>query len=112
MTVGKVFFTFALAMLGWVFFRANSMSDAVYILQSMFTNVGGLYNGEGMPQILMSLGLIALLMFKEIKDELKWPVHLMHSKSQVVSVVSTAMMVVLILLCAEFESGQFIYFQF
>ena len=112
MTVGKVLFTFALAMLGWVFFRANSMSDAIHILQSMFTDIGGLYNGEGMPQILMCMCLIALLMFKEIKDELKWSIHFMHSKSQVVSVVSTAMMIVLILLCAEFESGQFIYFQF
>ena len=88
------------------------MSDAIHILQSMFTDIGGLYNGEGMPQILMCLCLIALLMFKEIKDELKWSIHFMHSKSQVVSVVSTAMMIVLILLCAEFESGQFIYFQF
>ena len=106
-TIGKVLFTFGLAMLGWVFFRANTMSDALHILQSIFTDVGGLYNGEGMPQILMCIGLIALLMFKEIKDELNWPIHLMHNKSIVVSAISTAAMIVVILLCAEF-----IYFQF
>ena len=55
MTVGKVLFTFALAMLGWVFFRANSMGDAIHILRSIFTDMGGLYNGEGMPQILLCL---------------------------------------------------------
>ena len=111
-TVGKVLFTFGLAMLGWVFFRANNMGDALYILKSMFTDIGGLYNGEGMPQILMCIGLIALLILKEVKDELKLPIHLMHNKSFVISTISTALMIVVILLCAEFESGQFIYFQF
>ena len=51
-------------------------------------------------------------MFKEIKDELKLPIHFVNNKSTIVSSLSAAMLIILILLCAEFESGQFIYFQF
>lgn len=103
---------FLLTMFGWTFFRANSLSDAEVAFTKMFTSVGLLYNGEGKPTIALCLGLIVLLMFKEIKDELGWNIHLMHHKSPVISAISTGLMIVVILLCAKFEGGEFIYFQF
>ncbi len=104
---------FVLALLGWVLFRANTMSDALVAFRKMFTDHGLLYNGEGKPAIVLPLVLIALMMFKEMKDEYGWKFPaLMHSRRGWVACVSTSAMIVLILLCARFEGGQFIYFQF
>lgn len=101
-----------LIMLGWVFFRANSIGDAFLSFQKMATEHGMLYNGEGKPAITLPIMLILLLIAKEIKDEYGLNLHLMSHKNLYVSAFWTAVMVIVILLCARFESGQFIYFQF
>jgi len=104
--------TFVMAMLGWCFFRANSLSDLGLALRKMATEHGMLYNGDGKPAIVLPLALILLLMLKEMKDEYGWNIHLMHNSRMWVSVLSTSAMIILILMCASFEGGQFIYFQF
>ncbi len=105
--------TFVLCWLTCIFFRANSFSDALLAFKKMFTEHGLLYNGEGKPAIALPIVLIALLMFKEMKDEYGWHhPSLMHNKREWVAILSTAAMIILILLCARFEGGQFIYFQF
>jgi alginate O-acetyltransferase complex protein AlgI len=38
-TVLKIFFTFNLVCSGWIFFRANSSSDALYIIQHLFASI-------------------------------------------------------------------------
>lgn len=108
----RIVFTFCLVMFGWVFFKADSLDDAFSILHKIFTQPGMLYTGEGIPSIVLPLILIALLMVKEIKDELNLKISFMHHHNKWVSLFSTALMVIVIMLCAEFESGQFIYFQF
>ncbi|MBQ3945048.1 MAG: MBOAT family protein, partial [Alphaproteobacteria bacterium] len=63
--------------------------------------------------LLLSFVLILLLMLKEVKDEFGFGrIRFMHSSNKLVSVVSTAGIIVLILLCGSFNGGQFIYFQF
>lgn len=104
--------TFILVMIGWVFFRANTVQDAWIALTRMTTDHGMLFNGEGKPSIVLPLILIVLLMFKEIKDEKGWNVHFMHNQRFWISAISTGLMIVLLLLCASFNGGQFIYFQF
>lgn len=110
--VVDVVLSFFIAMMGWVFFRANTLSDALLAFQKMFTQPGQLYNGEGKPAIALPLVLIGLLMLKEMKDEYGWRLNLMHNHRPWVAYTATALMIVVILLCARFESGQFIYFQF
>ncbi|MBO7609931.1 MAG: MBOAT family protein [Muribaculaceae bacterium] len=112
MKIINIFITFILAMVGWILFRANSISDALLAFKTILFRHGPLFNGEGKPEILLPLLLIAILMFKEIKDELGWKIHLMHNKNVWVSALSTALLIIVIGLCAQFESGQFIYFQF
>lgn len=108
----KVVICFFLIMIGWVFFRANSMGDAMSAYYKMFFIHGSLYHGEGIPSLTLPIVLIALLMFKEIKDEIGIGIHLMSSKNLYISAFWTGLMIVITLLCAKFESGQFIYFQF
>ncbi len=104
---------FVIALAGWILFRANTLTDAFTAYRKIFTEYGLLYDGQGKDTILLQIFLIALMMFKEMKDEYKWRIPaLIHSKKEWVACVSTSMMVVLILLCARFEGGQFIYFQF
>lgn len=105
--------TFILAMFCWIFFRANNISDAMLAINKIIFAQGQLYNGAGKPTLALSVLLIALLMFKEMKDEyFHRPVKFMHNSNIFVSAVCTAFMIVVILLCAQFDSNQFIYFQF
>ena len=109
----EVFSTFIMVMFCWIFFRANSLGDAIMAINKIFTHFGALYRGAGFPSIALPIILIFLLVIKEIKDEyFARPVCFMHNKNQIISIISTALIIVIILLCGQFEGGQFIYFQF
>lgn len=105
--------TFLMAMFCWIFFRANNLSDATLAIKKIFVQPGMLYNGAGKPSIVLPIILIMILMGKEIKDEFfTKPPMFMHSNNKIISVLSTVIMIVIILLCGQFNGGQFIYFQF
>ncbi|MBR5743717.1 MAG: MBOAT family protein [Muribaculaceae bacterium] len=104
--------TVPLVILGWIFFRANSIDEALFAFQSIAIKHGLLYNGDGKPMIALYLLMILILAFKSIKDEFGWNLHFMHHRKPLVAAISTALMIVVILLCARFESAPFIYFQF
>lgn len=103
--------TFLLVMLGWVFFRANSLSDAFLIYKKMFTNHGPLYNGDGKPAIILPLLLIVFLMCYELSKECRWA-DVSTPPPFKRSLFITSLLIIIILLCAQFEAGAFIYFQF
>lgn len=105
--------TFVVVMAGWVFFRANSLADAFEAFRRMFSSHGMLFNGEGKPALLMAVLMILVLVVKEVKDE--WGLtrfNLMHNASTSVSIAGFVAVVAMILLCGNFNGGQFIYFQF
>ena len=109
----EVFGTFIMVMLCLIFFRANNLSNAIMAFNKICTQPGLLFKGAGYPAIVLPLILIALLMVKEIKDEyFEKPISFMHNKNHFISILCTALMVVIILLCGQFDGGQFIYFQF
>lgn len=110
--------TFVLVSLGWIFFRANTFSDAILAFNKIIFERGMLYNGEGKPTLFLSVLLIMLLMAFEIVHE--WRDRrsgkagecnsFNHSAKTGIAV--TAFLLVVILLTAQFAGGQFIYFQF
>ncbi len=108
----EIMVIFLFSMFGWVFFRANNVSDVWLAFSKMYSDHGMLFNGEGKPAIALPILLIGLLMCKEIKDEAGWNIHLIHNKNMWVSAICTGLLIVLLLLCASFKGGQFIYFQF
>lgn len=110
--MGGIIATFIVSMFGWMLFRANSLSDARVAFTKMLHPGGMLYNGEGKPAIVLPLVLIILLMLREIRNERKMKLALTSHSNIYVSATSTALLLIVILLCASFESGQFIYFQF
>lgn len=108
----NILVTFMLITIGWVFFRANSLSDAFLALKKMATEHGMLYNGAGLPAILLPLMLIGFLMLRELYVEYKWNIPLFNRTSLARDIVFTGLLVIVILLCGSFDGGQFIYFQF
>lgn len=108
----RIIVTFFFISFAWIFFRANSISEAFIIIKSIVTNHGPLFKGEGIPSLVLPALMIGILLFKEIKDEYHLKIALMHNPYSWISILSSAMIIIIILLCAEFNSGQFIYFQF
>ena len=103
-------FCFVLVAFAWIFFRANSVSDAFTIVGKIFTEHGAPF----MEKVLMVQGCMALLIlsFKDAKDYFGWRLNFMHSRYAVVRYVSTVALVMYIILFGSFTGGQFIYFQF
>lgn len=108
----RVILTYCFISFAWIFFRANSINNALTIIQEIITNQGSLFKGDGIPSLVLPVLMIGILLCKEIKDEYQLKLSLMHNSNPWISVLSSAMIIIIILLCAEFNSGQFIYFQF
>lgn len=104
--------TWILVTWAWIFFRANSLSDAFTVMKRIIFDHGKFYKGEGYPSIILPLLMILILLIKEIKDEYKFKFSLIHHSNPWISIPSVALLIITILLCAEFNSGKFIYFQF
>ena len=110
----QILITFIVVNIGWVFFRANSLSDAVYIITHLFK--GPFYTaapmGSGKLGLVFSLGLIAFMESIHMMQEhvhmrqflskrpifVRWPIYMT--------------IILLILLFGVFNDTEFIYFQF
>lgn len=108
----RIVATYVFIVFAWIFFRANNISDAYIIICKIATEHGSLFIGDGIPALVLPLMMIIILLAKEIKDECKLNISFMHHNNPWISIPSSALIIAIILLCAEFNSGQFIYFQF
>ena len=99
-------------MVGSVLFRAESVTDFFLTLAQLSNHTGYLFRGDGIPNQLMALLCILILMFKEYKDERNLNIHFIHSKNAKVEVISIIALISFVLLTADYNGGQFIYFQF
>ncbi len=106
----KILFVFVLVNLAWVFFRASTIDNAFMAITKMFTNVGAPF----ISPMAMLFGLLStfILFLKDYADEFhpKW--KMLNSDNSIVSIVTTAVLIVFIFLFGVLDSSQFIYFQF
>lgn len=106
--------TFHLVLLGWVFFRANSLSDATLILEKIFFSFSGkLYLGPSQLALYVSiLMIIALLMVMIVQEHGKLPLY--PATCKLTMPVRWSAYLVLLFGIALFgkSSNEFIYFQF
>lgn len=105
----KVLITFILINISWVFFRANSIHEAFYIISKILKPTGELFTG-GTKTILLSMVGLSILLIKETYDEFNVSKKLKPSRP--LKMLWYIFLVVLILLIGVFDGGQFIYFQF
>ena len=104
---GSILFVFVLVTIGWMVFRCNTFQQFFGML-GRFTAPGGLFFSWALTAVLP----IGIMLFKEIKDEEGWNIHLLHSKNLYVQAVSIALLIVYIFYTGELNGAQFIYFQF
>lgn len=100
------FCTFVLVAFGWIFFRANSIEEAIYVIKIIFTNPGELYL-EKTNLILVVFSILILLINEFIKE-----FNYQLSKNKIVVDLSYALFIIVILVLGCFDGGKFIYFQF
>ncbi len=118
----KILITFSLVCFAWIFFRADTISDAFHIISNLFTGWRGAFTVETLKKIpfwgplrfelavsLLSIGILLSVQLMERQGNvidrfsekpvwIRWPVYYFFLAA--------------ILLFGNFGSKQFIYFQF
>lgn len=102
--------TFVLVAAAWVFFRANTISDAFVIFKEIATDCGVPYMHKS--NLLAVAMALTILIAKEIKDERGSKFTLSGSPSWIVRHVYIVAMIAFIFLFGVLNGDQFIYFQF
>ena len=121
----KVLITFHLVLLAWIFFRANSLSDAWYIVTHLadFPEINSSYlaslilpftrDYSAAAVFLTTLFFIALMETVHLIQETGYTrVYSMWDRSGIFRAVCLVVLLNIILLFGNFDSHSIIYFQF
>jgi D-alanyl-lipoteichoic acid acyltransferase DltB (MBOAT superfamily) len=108
----KILLTFILVSFAWIFFRADTLTEAVQIIKKIFTSSGSVFYENPSNLIFAIFGIISLLIV-DLKREYYhgWESEL-YSKYPCVRIAGIIIIVITILLIGVLDGGQFIYFQF
>ncbi|MBR1631558.1 MAG: MBOAT family protein, partial [Paludibacteraceae bacterium] len=104
----EVFLIYAFAAM---IFRAADMGDVCTVVSQIFTCPGSLYIGDWLVFVYGGCSVV-LLLFKEVKDELGWNVHLLHAPDRWVRIVSFALLLCYVIGTGVLDGVNFIYMQF
>ncbi|MEY8304276.1 MBOAT family O-acyltransferase [Anaerosalibacter bizertensis] len=120
----QVIITFLLVSFAWIFFRANSLSDAIYIIKNLFSqldnwrNLNFLYVVANSMELsffefIIGIGSILLLIIGEFLSK-KENLYMKLKNSNTIMEGSFYILLLLIILTmgVYFDESQFIYFQF
>ncbi|WP_273568324.1 MBOAT family O-acyltransferase [Maribacter halichondriae] len=105
----KITTVFVLICFSWIFFRANSLGDAILIIKRIFSATGSLFIAD-IGIFLYSNLAIFMLLLKDLIDETNIRIPLAQHKW--FQFLVYASVVTIILTIGVFDGGQFIYFQF
>jgi alginate O-acetyltransferase complex protein AlgI len=115
----QIFLTFALVTFAWIFFRANSLSDAVYIVRHLFTNLQFTLSGYGsiMPggAFQIAIAFVAILLMESVHwlQMTTGSVRLLLRRQPIwLRWSAYYALVFLIIMFGKFGFVEFIYFQF
>lgn len=102
--------TFCVVCIAWIFFRANTISDAFQIIKSIFTNPGVPYMRVA---DFLAIALALFIMFiKELIDEHRLKIRISDSPIWIIRHLYITFMIGFIILMGVLNGDQFIYFQF
>ena len=108
----QILVTFLLISFSRIFFRANSLSDAMLIIKKIFTDSGKIFIENPSIMIFSFAGIIILLLVEMKQEFFATKFSFFNHHSWIVRNLSYAAVVLLILIMGVFDGGQFIYFQF
>lgn len=116
--------TFALVSFAWIFFRANSLSEARYIINNLFSDIDKWGSFKYIYEVITNMGLtlfefllatttIILLIAGELVAR-KEPLYIKLNRANIVVEGTFYMFLLLIMLTMGvfFDANQFLYFQF
>jgi D-alanyl-lipoteichoic acid acyltransferase DltB (MBOAT superfamily) len=103
---------FILVTITWIFFRANSLADALLIFDKIFSMQGNIFMGGSLSYMVYAFSGIMLLVAIEYTREFHSQINLFEHPVVIVRYSSYTFIVILILSIGVFDGGQFIYFQF
>jgi len=106
--------TFVMVLIGWVFFRADSIRDALYVVRRVVLDpIGPLFQGDSQLTLLLSFVFIAILLAVQILQH-KGLVSLYSSPARLPAWLRWTGYLAMILAIATFgiSNNEFIYFQF
>ncbi|MCP4310803.1 MAG: MBOAT family protein [Bacteroidetes bacterium] len=110
----RIIKTFILVIFAWIFFRANSLGDALLIIQRIFIfepgTVVNLYQYKA--DLVIALGGIALLVFIEVLEEQIGLYARLKKLGRPVKWVLVISLLLLIILLGKWNEADFLYFQF
>jgi D-alanyl-lipoteichoic acid acyltransferase DltB (MBOAT superfamily) len=107
---------FNLVAFGWIFFRANSISDAIYIASHLFTGIQlrsgyGLNLGGTFEIIIISASILVLLLVDYLYERgFTW--EFLSSKPLLVRWIVYYILIFSIILLGKLGTTEFIYFKF
>ena len=108
----QILITFTLITFSRIFFRAQSLDDAIKVIKKIATFKGSIFS-DGIMIILYSFFAIGILLLIEFKKEFyKGKFTLSSHKSFWVRNLYYTVLIILIITLGVFDGGQFIYFQF
>lgn len=111
-TIGAIYAGILFSAMG-VFFRSYNIEQAGYMLKSMFTlKPGGLFKGEPPVNFYYSLFAASFLLIVEHVQEYLPRIQVYGNKRVLIRYFGYAALIMLLLLAAVFNGGQYIYFQF
>jgi len=111
--------TFLLVTFGWIFFRANSLTDAFYIITHLFSNLKStslqiITGFSGISRQLLLLSFLFII-FMELVHLLQQHIKIRHFLSEKPLWLRWLIYLIIlfsILIFGQFEQKEFIYFQF
>jgi alginate O-acetyltransferase complex protein AlgI len=112
----RVLLTFLLAMVGWVFFRANYLNEATTFLGTMFSFKGWELNvsSEVLNTLVLATGICAMALFTKVEA---WQMRVYETppsaiKSALLSLSAAVLLIVSMKFIASTDFNPFIYFRF
>ena len=111
-TFYNIILTFVLVLFTWIFFRADSFSDAINIITRIFTLPGTIFNESPYDLVYAIIAIISLIVI-DLKQEYfndYWSI--LYGKFPSFRIAGIVIFVLTILLIGVFDGGQFIYFQY
>ena len=108
----QIIITFFLSCFAWIFFRSNSLSDALTIIKKIASFKGSLFISNQSNLIYSIFGIIFLMLTEYNNEFLNARFSILYHKNYYVRLFAYSSIIMLILLIGVFDGGQFIYFQF
>lgn len=111
----SILVTFHLVLLAWVFFRANTVGDAFYIVEHLLTGqytLNQLTGALGRYEFLLALGSIATMKLVHLAERREGMRTLLSNQPTWIRYSTYLALSIAILMFGEFGAQEFIYFQF